>query len=92
MIVRILGEGQFRLDSDIAFALNAIDAALDIDLQQAHPAEFAAHLGDMQRLVRQHGVPLDDAELVPSDAVLPAEGSTLDEVRDFLKADGLVPG
>jgi hypothetical protein len=92
MIVRILGEGQFRIDSDIAVSLNTIDEALDEDLQELHPQEFASHLTEMQRLVRVHGQPLEDTELLPSDAILPAEGSTLEEVRELLTADGLVPG
>ncbi len=92
MIVRILGEGQFRVDSDVAISLNGIDLVLEEDLQQQHPQEFAIHLAEMQRMVRSHGLSLEEHELLPSDVILPADGSTLDEVRELLTADGLVPG
>ena len=92
MIVRILGEGQFRVPGETADALHEIDAALDFDLHQEHPAEFSAHLAEMQRIVRASGLHLADAELLPSDVLLPAEGSTLEEVRQLLTADGLIPG
>jgi hypothetical protein len=35
---------------------------------------------------------LPDDEIVPSDLVLPASDASLDEVRELLGDDGLIPG
>jgi hypothetical protein len=42
--------------------------------------------------VRAVGAPLPDEELVPSDLVLPSSDASLDEVRELLGDEGLIPG
>ena len=92
MIVRILGEGQFIIDSDYGAGLDELDALLDWDLESDAPGAFAEHLEAMHAFVRGHGVPLPVHELKPSDAILPAAGSSLDEIRLLLRGEELVPG
>ncbi|MFN0093171.1 MAG: PspA-associated protein PspAA [Dehalococcoidia bacterium] len=91
MIVRILGDQQYRLDADIMTQLEALDLELDQDLEQDTPTEFAGHLSEMLRIVREHGLPLSDDEIVPSDAILPADDSSLGEIRALLGGAGLAP-
>jgi hypothetical protein len=38
------------------------------------------------------GKPLPDDEIVPSDLVLPSADASLDEVRELLGDEGLIPG
>ena len=45
----------------------------------------------MASFVREHGERLDDAELSPSDAIVPPEDLSLDEVRELLSGEGLIP-
>lgn len=92
MIVRIMGEGQFRLDDAAVEQLNALDARLDHDLSAGDASEFAAHLEAMHALVRGLGTPLADDELAPSDAILPPADVSLEELRAMLGEEGLVPG
>ncbi|MFN0095292.1 MAG: PspA-associated protein PspAA [Dehalococcoidia bacterium] len=92
MIIRILGDCQYRVDADILAQLEALDAKLDADLDQDVPTAFAGHLDEMLALVRGLGTPLAHDELVPSDTFLPADGSSLEEVRALIGGAGLTPG
>ena len=92
MIVRIMGEGQYRLSDYVAVQLNAIDALLEADLASEQPAAFTRHLEEMAEIVRRHGDPLEAEELAISDAIVPPPSASLDEIRQLLKGSGLVPG
>lgn len=91
MIVRIQGEGQYRLDESAIGEINRLDEALGASLGQGD-AEFQAALAAIEGVVRERGSRLADEELVESDVVLPPSDATADEVRAMLDDDGLIPG
>jgi hypothetical protein len=94
VIVRIMGEGQFTLDDAHADVLNSLDAGLEAAVDSGDEAAFAAALADLLTKVRAIGTPVPDEALEASDAVLPAEGSHIDDVRGMLadSGEGLIPG
>ncbi len=94
MIVRILGEGQRRVDDAHADLLNGLDTGLERAVESGDETAFRSALADLLAQVRTLGEPLPDDELVESDALLPAEDATLQEVREMLSdaAEGLIPG
>ena len=94
MIVRILGEGQYDVDDTHAELLNALDTGLETAVDQGDESTFRASLSDLLAKVRAVGARVPDESLVPSDAVLPAEDSSIDEVRALLSesGEGLIPG
>ena len=83
MIVRILGEGQYRLDDAELDLLNALD----------DDVEAAARAGDadwlkraLERLlaeVRTQGTVLDDDLLLDSDLILPDADASVEQVREL---------
>lgn len=89
MIVRIAGEGQYRLDDDAIARINELDDALEAALDGEG---FAAALAQLLDEVRSIGTPLPDDELVGSDVVLPPADATAEEVRAMLGEEGLIPG
>ncbi len=91
MIVRIAGEGQFRLPPETADRLNELDVALDRALADGDEA-FATYLEQMLRLVRNSGEELEADEFATSDCVLPAAGTPAEELLQLLTEEGLVPG
>ncbi|MGW1585370.1 PspA-associated protein PspAA [Streptomyces sp. NPDC002386] len=92
MIVRIMGEGQVKLD-DVHFAeLNKLDDELLAEMQGGDEAGFRRTLSTLLDAVRRLGAPLPDDALEPSDLILPSPDATLEEVRDLLGDDGLIPG
>ena len=94
MIVRIMGEGQYTLDEAHADILNSLDSGLESAVNAGDEAAYQAALVDLLAKVRTLGTPLADDALEASDAVLPAEGSHIDDVRDMLEQsdEGLIPG
>lgn len=92
MIVRILGEGQFEIDDMFIRALNVLDDALQACLESGREGEFASVLADMLLLVRIEGQRLPADALESSDAILPPQGASLDEVRQMVREKGFIPG
>lgn len=91
MIVRIAGEGQFRLPDGHAERLNELDnqavAAADADDEPKFRELFA----QMFELVRKDGEALPADDLSTSDILLPPEDSTFDEVKMEFSGEGLIP-
>ena len=92
MIVRILGEGQYRLpDADVP-DVDAIDDRLTAAIERGDQAGFVADFTALVTYVRTHGEPAAPEHLGASDLVLPPGDAGFDEVRTMLRDDGLVPG
>jgi hypothetical protein len=91
MIVRILGEGQFRVDDETAAKLTVLDKDLDAAVRAVDEATFATALGVAVTLVKAVGTPVADDEFVTADYILPFTDATVAEVRKLL-ADGTIPG
>ncbi|MBM9505425.1 PspA-associated protein PspAA [Actinacidiphila acididurans] len=92
MIVRIMGEGQVTLDDTSVIELNTLDDELLATIQADDEEGFRRTLGALLDGVRRMGTPLPDDTLEPSELILPASDATLDEVKQMLSDDGLIPG
>ena len=92
MIVRILGEGQFRVDDSAAAELNELDTDLESAVEHADEDRFTAALAGLLAQVRANGAPLPADILEPSDLILPHQDSSMAEVRKLLTDEGLIPG
>lgn len=91
MIVRILGEGQFQVDADVAARLTALDVELDAAVGKHDDTAFRTALGAAVGLVRESGTTVPDDTFVTADYILPFSDASVDEVRKLL-ADGTLPG
>jgi hypothetical protein len=92
MIIRILGEGQRELDDAATAELQKLDAQLETAVEGNDEQAFTAAHGALLDLVRQQGTELPSDSLEASDVIIPHEGATLDEVRQLLTDEGLIPG
>jgi hypothetical protein len=92
VIVRILGEGQRDIPDGQIDDLNKLDDELQAAVEADDDGRFRAALSALLDRVRQVGAPLPDDALEPSDLVLPAEDAHVDEVRELLGDEGLIPG
>ncbi|MEU5953428.1 hypothetical protein [Streptomyces sp. NPDC047525] len=92
MIVRIMGEGQVKLADSHFAELNKLDDELLEEIESGDESGFRRTLGALLDKVRELGEPLPDDALEPSELILPAPDATLDEVREMLSDDGLIPG
>ena len=92
MIVRIMGEGQVRLADSHLTELNKLDDVLLQEMEKGDGPGFRRTLEALLAKVRELGDPLPDDSLEPSELILPSQDATLEEVRDLLRDDGLIPG
>ncbi|OIJ97089.1 PspA-associated protein PspAA [Streptomyces colonosanans] len=92
MIVRIMGEGQVKLDDAHFTELNKLDDELLQEMESGDEQGFRRTLNALLDAVRGLGTPLPDDALEPSELILPAPDADLEEVRQMLNDDGLLPG
>jgi hypothetical protein len=91
VIVRLLGEGQYRVDDGLVARLNELDDTIGRALEANDERALWDGLAALADEVRAHGSKLSDDELVPSDAVIPPEDLTLDEARELMSDNGFIP-
>jgi hypothetical protein len=92
MIVRILGEGQFRVEESATSELNALDAALEKAVNEGDELAFRLALTALLDRVRALGTPLAADVIEPSDLILPRAEADVAEVRSMLTEEGFIPG
>jgi hypothetical protein len=91
VIVRISGEGQFRLPDDDAARLNELDNEAVAAVEARDETKFNDLWQQMLDLVAKDGNTLDDDELIESDVILPPRDVTFDEACAEFTGDGLIP-
>ncbi len=91
MIVRIMGEGQYRLSEETLERVNALDnagvAAVDADDEDAFHAAFE----EMLDIIRSEGEHLGDEEIETSDVIVPPADTSFAEAAADFSGDGLIP-
>lgn len=92
MIVRILGEGQFDVPESAIAALNELDDELIAVIEAGDTDGFTSTLGALLAEVRSHAAPHPLDTLDQSDLVLPGPDSSMEQVRELLGEEGLIPG
>ncbi|HVB42188.1 MAG TPA: hypothetical protein VNF47_05700 [Streptosporangiaceae bacterium] len=92
MIIRIMGEGQLRVDDAALPELNKLDSSLEAAVEQRDEAAFATALQSLLAKTREVGTELPADAIEPSDLIMPREGATIEEVRELLADGGLIPG
>ena len=92
MIIRILGEGQLRVDDSATDELNVLDAALERAVNAGDEQAERAALTALLDRVRSLGTPLAEDAIEPSDLILPYADADLADVREMLTNGGLIPG
>lgn len=91
MIVRVMGEGQFRLEGDAVGRLNELDDRAQEALERDDESELDRYLEEMAALVKRDGERLPDDDLSPSEAIVPPSDMTLAETKKLFSEQGLIP-
>ena len=91
MIVRISGEGQFRLPDADAERLNELDNRAVAAVDDGDEIGFGELWAQMLALVETDGEAIADDELVPSDVILPPRDSSFTEAAAEFTGEGLIP-
>lgn len=91
MIVRILGEGQYRLAEGVFSEANAIDDRLQSAVDADDAGAFQTALAELVAFITERGQAVPADELIGSDAIVPGPDTTLEEIRSLLSDEGLLP-
>jgi hypothetical protein len=91
VIVRIMGEGQYRVDEGLSGRLNELDDEAEAALERGDEEELHRLLEHLAQTVRDEGERLDDADLSASDAIVPPADLSLEEARELFSGEGLIP-
>jgi hypothetical protein len=91
VIVRIMGEGQYRLDDDCVQRVNELDntivRAVDADDEDAFHVAFE----EMLDVIRSEGRPVSDYDIEASDVIVPPPDTSMAEAASDFSGDGLIP-
>jgi PspA-Associated protein len=91
VIVRVMGEGQFDVDDEVAKGLNDLDGQAAQALEAGDEERLSELLRRMAEVVRTNGARLADDDLSPSAAIIPPDDLSLDEARELFEDEGLIP-
>ena len=91
MIVRIAGEGQYRLPDGDQDRLNELDNEAVSAVEAGDEPKFKELWAQMLEIVKADGTALPDDELVESDVILPPRDVTFEEARNEFTGEGLIP-
>ncbi|CAN5246602.1 hypothetical protein BH20ACT20_BH20ACT20_06800 [soil metagenome] len=91
MIVRIAGEGQFRLPDEDAERLNELDNRAVGAVDAGDEPGFRELWAQMLDLVKTDGQDLDGDDLAESDVILPPRDISFSEARAEFTGEGLIP-
>jgi hypothetical protein len=91
VIVRVSGEGQFKLPDEDADRLNELDNRAVSAVEEGDETGFRELWSQMLEIVASDGNAIDDEELVESDVILPPRDITFEEARGEFTGEGLIP-
>jgi hypothetical protein len=91
VIVRLMGEGQYRLSDDAVVRLNELDDQAHAAVEAEDEPKLDRLLDEMWDLVRSEGERLPDDDLSASDAAIPPSDMTVEETKRLLSPEGLIP-
>jgi hypothetical protein len=91
VIVRISGEGQFRLPDEDSDRLNELDNRAVSAVEQGDETGFQELWSQMLELVSGDGNQIGEDELLESDVIMPPRDITFEEARGEFTGDGLIP-
>jgi hypothetical protein len=91
VIVRISGEGQFRLPDEDSERLNELDNRAVAAVEEGDETGFRELWSQMLELVAGDGNALEEDELVESDVILPPRDVSFAEAQGEFTGEGLIP-
>jgi hypothetical protein len=91
VIVRLMGEGQFEIDEEVAKGLHELDEQAGKAVERGDEEKLRELLRRMAEAVRTNGARVPDDDLSASEAIVPPDDLSLDEARRLFEDEGLIP-
>jgi hypothetical protein len=90
MIIRIMGEGQYRASEALCDELNKIDNRIVALVAEGKKDEFRKELIKLISKIKEKGEAIRAEEIMTSDVIVPPEDLSFDEARNIFKGDGII--
>ncbi len=91
MIVRIMGEGPYRLSPDVLERVNELDNTVVAAVDANDEDGFHESFEEMLDVIRSEGEHLGDEEIETSDIIVPPADTSFEEAAAEFTGDGLIP-
>jgi PspA-Associated protein len=93
-VIRVLGQGQFSVDSGTLRRLNAIDNSIvrRFEKDNLTSEEFRMKIEQLGEIVTKEGKRLDPKKIISSDIILPSSDLTIEEASKIFHGEGIIPG
>jgi hypothetical protein len=91
VIIRLMGEGQYRVDDSLLERLNELDDRATAAVEAGDEPTLDQALDEMFELVKKEGEPLADDEISTSDVLIPPSDLTLEETQQLMTQEGFIP-
>jgi len=92
-IVRIMGQGQFKINEDIVKRINEVDDTIVQILQNESKSDdqnYRAKITEIVETITSEGQKLEDKELVESDIIVPDTDISIDEAKKVFQGQGVI--
>jgi hypothetical protein len=99
VVIRISGQGQFKVNTEILDKINEIDNSI-VDLienvslgssdHKLTQKELQSQLTEMNNLITSKGQPIDDKEIVESGVIVPDSDLSIEEATKIFKREGII--
>jgi hypothetical protein len=101
IIVRVSGQGQFKVNREILDRINDIDNSIvnllentdtDVDVNsiKVKQKELNEKVNEIINLIRTNGMPLDDKEIIQSQIMIPNPDISVDEAKKIFRGEGII--
>ena len=91
MIVRLMGDGQYEVDDEVAKGLHDLDEQAGEAVEQGDEEKLRDLLRRIADAVRANGARVPDEDLSASDGIVPPDDLSLEEARRLFEDEGLIP-
>jgi len=89
LIIRIMGEGQYRAPEALCNELNQIDNRIVDLVEEGKAEEFQKELAKLISEIKKNGEPVEAEEITESDIIVPPADLSLEEEKDIFKGSGI---
>lgn len=89
MIIRIMGEGQYRAPEALCDELNQIDNRIVDLVEEGKAEEFQKELAKLISEIKKNGEPVEAEEITESDIIVPPADLSLEEAKAVFKGSGI---
>jgi hypothetical protein len=89
LIIRIMGEGQYRAPEALCNELNQIDNRIVKLVEEGKAEEFQKELAKLISEIKKNGEPVGAEEITESDIIVPPADLSLEEAKDIFKGSGI---